>query len=156
MADNLNDAERTEIERACERIVYAYARFLDLGNMNAAADFFAENGSFARPMSPATVIEGRETIRASLLSRPKTLRTKHLVTNVIIDVQNREAASGVSYLTLISTTPAAESVEPFLSAGPLYCGEFKDRFVREGGQWKFLERRGSIQMKFIGGAASTA
>ncbi len=153
MADNLNDAERSEIERACERIVYAYARLLDLGDMNGAADCFAENGSFARPSSPAIVIEGRENIRASLLSRPKTLRTKHLVTNVLIDVQNREEASGVSYLTLISTTPAADAVEPFLSAGPLYFGEFKDRFVRESGHWKFLARRGSIQMKYGGANA---
>jgi hypothetical protein len=30
----------------------------------------------------------------------------------------------------------------------VWFGEFKDRFVREKGVWKFLERRGSIQMKF--------
>jgi hypothetical protein len=154
MTDILNAAERSEIERACERVVYAYARFLDLGDMSAAANLFAENGSFARPLSPAAVIEGRETIRASLLSRSKALRTKHLVTNVMIDVQSREEAHGLSYLTMISTTPAADAVEPFLSTGPLYFGEFKDRFVREGGQWKFLERRGSVQMKYVGGAAA--
>ena len=28
-------AERIEIERACERIVYAYSRALDLGDMSA-------------------------------------------------------------------------------------------------------------------------
>ena len=39
---------------------------------------------------------------------------------------------------------------PFVSAGPVYFGEIQDRFVREGGEWKFLERRGSIQMKFFG------
>ena len=27
-------------------------------------------------------------------------------------------------------------------------GEITDRFVREGGEWKIIERRGSIQMKF--------
>jgi hypothetical protein len=27
-----------------------------------------------------------------------------------------------------------------------------DRFVREGGTWKFQERRGSIQVKFSGAA----
>jgi len=152
MAETLSAAERIEIERACERIVYGYSRALDLGDMSAAADFFAENGSMARPMAPDQVIQGRETIRASLLTRPKTLLTKHLATNVMIDVESRDAASGLSYLTMISTTPSGDSRPPFISNGPLYFGEFNDRYVREKGVWKILERRGSIQMKLSGAA----
>jgi len=149
-SETLSAAERLEIERACERIVYEYSRALDLGDLSGAADFFAENGSMARPMMPDQVITGRETIRASLLTRPKTLLTKHLATNVMIDVESRDSARGISYLTMISCTPPAEARPPFISQGPLYFGEFRDRFVRENGQWKFLERRGSIQMKFSG------
>ncbi len=144
-----NAAQRLEIERACERIIYAYSRALDLGEMSAAADFFAENGSMARPMAPEQIIHGREAIRAALLTRPKTLLTKHLATNVMIDVVSCDEARGLSYLTMISTTPG-DAAAPFISAGPVYFGEFKDRFVREGGGWRFLERRGSIQMKFFG------
>jgi hypothetical protein len=148
----LSIAERIEIERACERLVYAYSRALDLGDLSGAADFFAEQGSMSRPMAPDAVIQGRETIRAALLTRPRTLLTKHLATNVMIDVESRDAASGISYLTMIATTPPADAKPPFVSQGPLYFGEFKDRFVRENGVWKFLERRGSIQMKFSGAA----
>jgi hypothetical protein len=150
MTQTLSAADRIEIERACERIVYAYSRALDLGNMSAAADFFAENGSFARPMAPDKIIQGREAIRAALLTRPKALLTKHLATNVMIDVVNRDEASGLSYLTMISTTPPSDAAPPYVSAGPVYFGEIKDRFVREGGDWKILERRGSIQMTFFG------
>src|SRR5215471_8020539 len=105
MSEILSALERIEIERACERLVYGYSRALDLGDMSAAADFFAENGSMSRPMAPSQVIQGRETIRASLLTRPKTLLTKHLATNVIIDVESRTSARGISYLTMIATTP---------------------------------------------------
>jgi len=143
----LKAAERIEIERACERLVNAYARALDLGDLSAAADCFAEHGSMARPMAPDQLIEGRETIRAALLTRPRTLLTKHLVSNVMIDVESRDRARGISCLTMISTTPPADARPPFISKGPLYFGEFQDRFVREQGVWKFLERRGSIQMK---------
>lgn len=152
MAETLSAAERIEIERACERIVYAYSRALDLGDLGGAADFFAENGSMARPMAPEQVIQGREAVRASLLTRPKTLLTKHLATNVMIDVESRDSARGISYLTMIATTPPADGKPPFISGGPVYFGEFRDRFVRENGVWKFLERRGSIQMKFPGPA----
>ena len=50
MPERLTAAARIEIERACERLVHAYSRALDLGDMNAAADCFAVNGTFARPM----------------------------------------------------------------------------------------------------------
>ncbi|MGC1523948.1 MAG: nuclear transport factor 2 family protein [Steroidobacteraceae bacterium] len=146
-------AERIEIERACERIVYAYSRALDLGDMSGAADHFAEHGSFARPMAPDKIIQGREAIRAALLTRPKILLTKHLATNIMIDVISRDEACGLSYLTMISTTPPGDAAAPYLSAGPVYFGEIQDRFVREGGAWKILERRGSIQMKFLGATA---
>ena len=155
MAETLSAAERIEIERACERLVYEYSRALDLGDMSAAADCFAQNGSMARPMMPDQVIEGRETIRVSLLTRPKTLLTKHLATNVMIDVESRDSARGISYLTMISTTPPADGKPPFVSGGPVWFGEFKDRYVRENGVWRFLERRGSIQMKFPGAPAAT-
>ncbi len=150
MTTPLSSTERMEIERACERLVYDYSRALDLGDMSGAADCFAVNGSMARPMMPDVVIEGRENIRASLLTRPKTLLTKHLATNVMIDVQDRDHASGLSYLTMISCTPGDGATPPHLSAGPLWFGEFRDRYVREDGQWKLLERRGSLQMKFTG------
>lgn len=72
----------------------------------------------------------------------------------MIDVVSGDEARGLSYLTMISTTPPHDAVAPYVSAGPVYFGEINDRFVREGGMWKFLERRGSIQMKFFGTAAS--
>lgn len=150
MSEILSQLERIEIERACERLVYAYSRALDVGDMNAAADFFAENGAMSRPMAPDAVIQGRETIRASLLTRPKTLLTKHLATNIAIDAEGHDSARGISYLTMIATTPPRDAQPPFLSQGPIYFGQFVDRFVREKGEWKFLERRGSIQMKFSG------
>jgi hypothetical protein len=154
MAETLSAAERIEIERACERLIYEYSRALDQGDMSAAADCFAQNGSMARPMMPDQTITGRETIRASLLTRPKTLLTKHLATNVMIDVESRDSARGISYLTMISTTPPADGKPPYVSGGPLWFGEFKDRYIRENGVWRFLERKGSIQMKFPGAPAA--
>jgi hypothetical protein len=53
---------------------------------------------------------------------------------------------------MIATTPAADDAPPFTSNGPIYFGEFADRYVREQGIWKFQERLGSIQMKFAGAA----
>ena len=154
MSKPISRAEQMEIERACEQLVYAYSRLLDLGDLSGAADLFAESGSMARPMAPDQVVHGRETIRASLLTRPKSLLTKHLATNVMVRVESRDTASGISYLTMIATTPGPQDRPPYPSDGPIYFGEFKDRYVREHGVWKFQERLGSIQMKFAGAASA--
>jgi hypothetical protein len=55
---------------------------------------------------------------------------------------------------MISTTPPPGAAPPHDSAGPIYFGEIKDRFVRVGDEWKILERRGTIQMKFFGATAA--
>lgn len=151
MPDTLTTLARIEIERACERLIHAYVRALDLGEMDAAADCFAEHGSFARPMTPDQVITGREAIRASLHGRPATLLTRHLSTNVMIDVHGPDSATGLSYLTMVSTTPAEGAKPPHESRGPIWFGEMHDRFIRENDVWKFLERRGSIQIRCVTG-----
>jgi hypothetical protein len=149
MPANLSAVERLQIERACERLVHAYVRALDEGDMNAAADCFAAHGSLARPSAPDQLIIGREAIRASLLTRPKNVFTRHLATSVLIDVEGPDSARGSCYLTLFQATRAEGATLPHESNGPVWIGQMHDRFVREDGQWKFLERRGSIQLKYV-------
>ena len=141
-------AERLEIERACERIVYAYSRALDLGDLSAAADFFAENGSMARPMAPDQVIQGRETIRASLLTRPKTLLTKHLATNVMIEVESRDARARY-FLSHDDLDHASTGLQPpFIPKVRSISANSRIALCARTASGRFLERRGSIQMKF--------
>lgn len=153
MPDILTAIARIEIERACETLIHTYSRALDRGDMDAAADCFAEAGTFARPMAPEQIIVGREAIRASLRSRPATLLTRHLSTNVMVEVEGMRSARSISYLTMVSTTPDDGAVPPHESRGPIWFGEMHDRFVHENGAWKFIERRGSIQLKYMGPAA---
>jgi ketosteroid isomerase-like protein len=148
MPEPLNFFECLEIKTACEHLIYAYMQLLDKGDMDAVADCFVEEGALARPMTPDQLIKGREAIRASLNARPKTLVTRHLATNLMIEVEGRDAARGISSLTMVACTPAGDAQPPYESRGPIYFGEFRDRFVRRHNEWKFLERRGSIQMKY--------
>lgn len=148
LGTTLSNLERVEIELACQRLVYEYLRALDGGDYDAVADCFVVQGTLARPMQPDQPLEGREAIRASMKARPKTLVTRHLATNIMLDIESQDSASGVTALTMIGCTPPEGSKIPYESGGPLYFGEFRDRFVRCEGQWKFLERRGSIAVKY--------
>jgi ketosteroid isomerase-like protein len=148
MSADLSGSERLEIESACLRLVYEHLRALDQNDWEAVANCFADQGVLARPMQPDQLIEGRDAIRAAMHSRPKGLMTRHIASNVIINIDSRDRATGVTALVMIGCTPGEGSKPPFESTGPLYFGEFRDRFIRENGQWKFLERRGSIAIKY--------
>lgn len=67
---------------------------------------------------------------------------------MVVQVESRDTATGISYLIMIATIPGADDKPPFLSKGPIYFREFKDHFVREHGVWMFQKHLGSIQMKF--------
>jgi hypothetical protein len=140
--------ERLEIEQACQRLIYTYSRALDTGDPEVAASCFVEHGKLARPMQPEQIIEGRAAILTSLQTRPKTLVTRHVVSNLTVDVTSYDSASATSALLMIGCMPAEGSRPPYESTGPLYFGEFRDRFARVEGEWKFLERLGSIAVKY--------
>ncbi|MEI9891952.1 MAG: nuclear transport factor 2 family protein [Caulobacteraceae bacterium] len=95
------------------------------------------------------MIRGQAAILAAYASRPPRF-TRHMITSVVVTVEDHDNARAHSYLSLHTGQPAeglaAESLPR--PAEPAYLiGDFKDRFVRQGGVWKFSERRGSLALK---------
>jgi 3-phenylpropionate/cinnamic acid dioxygenase small subunit len=143
----LNLTDRAVIAWACERLIHHYAMLNDAGDFHAMAELFTADGAFARPIDADNLIRGRDAILAMYLSRPPRF-TRHMITSVVISVQDADTATGHSYLSL-HTAPAGGSSPA--QADPSYLiGAFHDRFVREDGVWKFAERRGSLSMR-VGG-----
>ena len=64
-----------------------------------------------------------------------TLRTKHVTTNVIVDVdEGGESATARSYFVVYQQLPE-------LPLQAIISGRYHDRFVRTGSKWGFAERR---------------
>jgi hypothetical protein len=61
-----------------------------------------------------------------------TPRTKHIITNVVIDVDG-ERACARSYATVFQQTDE-------LPLQPIACGRYVDRFERVSGAWRFADR----------------
>ena len=127
-----------------ETLICRFALLNDAGDADALAALFTLDGSFARPSEPERPARGREAIAAHFRDRPKRL-TRHLVSNIVVDIEGPTAAKAQSYLVLYtapigSTTPAI--------ADPIQLiGGFNDRLVREEGEWRFAERRGSLTLR---------
>ena len=141
----LSPIERVSIAWECERLIHRYAMLNDAGDFHAMADMFAEGGGYSRPTAPDAFIRGRDKVLESYLARPPRY-TRHMITSVVITIEDADHATGHSYLALHTGKPGEEGGVG--QADPAYLiGDFKDVFVREGGAWKFFERRGSLAMK---------
>ena len=127
----MTEQERMAIEHACARLIATYANLNDEGRWDDLAALYAEDGAMARPSSPDDLIRGREAILASFKARPAR-QSRHLCTNVVIDVASPLEASGLSAVAL------------FMADTPPKLGWFHDRFVKCGEDWLFAERRGSL------------
>ena len=133
----LDDAERRKIRQDCEALSIAYARAVDFRDYDEFVNLFTQDGT----LEAGTRLEGKQAIAASLKRRPDELRSRHVLTNIFVNVVNREEATGISYLTLYRHV-GAESLraEPISFDGPFAIGHYQDVFVRTEAGWRFKSR----------------
>lgn len=127
----MTDDERRAIEADCARLIALYANLNDSARWDEVAALYAEQGVMTRPTAPDAPIVGRDAILAAFRSRPPRT-TRHVCSNVVIDVDSADEARGTSAMLLFTGAPA-----------PL-VGSFHDRFVRTPEGWRFAERRGTL------------
>jgi uncharacterized protein (TIGR02246 family) len=139
---DLAPLERVLAERACERLVVEYARRLDFGQADRVAELFTDDAVWEMP--GRIRFEGRDELAAGIPSRLSgTARTtRHVCTNIAIDVLGRDEAVGFCYLVNYRYDwPDGAAVAPAPSAEPKYIGEYTDRFVRTADGWRIAHRR---------------
>ncbi|NLR71602.1 nuclear transport factor 2 family protein [Novosphingobium sp. ERN07] len=123
--------ERRAAEADCARLVALYANLNDEARWDEVAALYAEDGVMFRPTAPDAGVEGRDAILAAFKARPPR-KTRHVCSNVVIDVESPTTARGTSAMLLFTGDPA-----------PL-VGSFHDQFVLTADGWRFAERRGSL------------
>lgn len=140
----MDDIQRMLIERECERLINQYCLFVDFGEASRIAELFTEDGWWE---NESIRMEGREGIRRNFSQRQGVTRrtSRHLCTNVLIDVVDEDHATGVCYLINYrydSRTGEAEYPAP--SDAPKFVGEYRDTFVRTPEGWRFATRHCDI------------
>lgn len=126
--------QRRAAEQDCARLIALYANLNDDARWDEVVALYAEDGVMFRPTAPDAGIEGRAAILAAFKARPART-TRHVCSNVVIDVDNENSARGTSAMLL------------FTGEGAPLVGSFHDRFVRTAEGWRFAERRGSLIFK---------
>ena len=128
-----------ESHHAITTLLFRYAECVDLADFDGLAELFAHG----RLRSTAAAESG-EGMRGPALARfyaatnrvhaDGTLRTRHLTTNVRVDIdEDAGTATARSYYLVLQATEKL----PFQ---PIVAGRYEDRFERADGVWRFTER----------------
>jgi hypothetical protein len=125
-------------------LVYAYAERIDSGDFEGVADLLAA----AELTAEGTDLRrrGREEVLALYVGTTRrhadgTPRTKHLTTNVVVEVDEAGAtASARSYFTVLQAVPGA------LALQPVVAGRYADRFEQVDGRWRFSARHLAVDL----------
>jgi hypothetical protein len=141
----MESVARLCIEHACARLMNQFAILNDAGRFVELADLFTGDAKYARPIAPDAMIEGRANILVTFESRPKERVGRHLISNIVIDVQSPERATGTCYVALFSGMVDKPAEKFGLQAiPPQLVGEYHDEFVLTPQGWKFSVRKGRI------------
>jgi hypothetical protein len=143
----VQDIERAMAERACEQLAIAYALHLDFGNYDAVARLFAPNATLHLD---DVCHSGHEAIHNQLRERYAPYVTRHVCSNIFIDVVDDERAVGVTYLTLYRHGHNGFVPREALGIrGPSLVGHYEDEFLRMHSGWRFASRRLNVRFRRI-------
>ena len=140
----MSDTEISRLldERACERLVHQYARFVDSGEAARVAELFTPDGVWTA--ADGRSMDGQEAITAGFVGRQGLTRrlSRHVMTNVLIDRINDTEASGTAYLINFRhderTGPAQK---PGPARLPKFVGDYHLTFRRSDGEWRIATLR---------------
>jgi ketosteroid isomerase-like protein len=115
-------------------LIHEYAERLDSGDLDGVAALF-EHATWRSPgrgESPRGAAQVRRGYDGVILHEDGTPSTKHVISNVTVDVDGG-AATARSYFTVLQARPD-------LPLQPIIAGRYHDRFERVDRRWRFTER----------------
>ncbi|MBM3659401.1 MAG: nuclear transport factor 2 family protein [Actinobacteria bacterium] len=122
---------------AVETLIMTYAERVDLGDFAGVAELFAHATYRAAAGDQVTSQRGAEAVLATFEGMVRryddgTPRTKHVTTNLMVDVDG-DVANSRCYFTVFQQTDV-------LALQPIIAGRYFDRFERVDGDWRFADR----------------
>jgi ketosteroid isomerase-like protein len=132
----MGELERLLAERACERLMLRYARLVDGGHASGIADLFTDEGEWMG--ADGRAMHGREAIRSAFGAREAVTRrqSRHVITNLLVEVEGPERASGVAYLiNFRHDASGTVAAHPAPANHPKFVGDYHLAFHRVEGRW---------------------
>jgi 3-phenylpropionate/cinnamic acid dioxygenase small subunit len=122
--------------RAIENLVYAYAERIDAGDFAGVGEMFRHGRIQA---APGVVVEGAEKVQRLYEQTTRryddgTPRTRHLTTNVAIEVDDAAGTANARSCYMVFQQTDGIPLQPIVT------GRYHDTFRRVDGEWSFDTR----------------
>lgn len=118
---------------ACTALVYRFYRSLDTHDYAPLDEIFTPNASMIRMGNGHA---GLTAIRTALSKRAATLRTRHIISNLIIEPETSGIASGLFSMTVVRSHAAPSATLPLLIRSPWRVSDVKTRFEQMDSGWR--------------------
>lgn len=132
--------EKLLCERDCARLCQDFAWTVDHLDYPAFVALFAADGVFERAGQRST---GHEAILAFLNARPTGRVTRHLISNIRIDMTGPNSATG-HCSALMYAAAGREGGDTPLPVPPPLVVDYADDYVLTAEGWRFQHRRTHI------------
>ncbi len=121
-------------------LIYRYAELIDAGDYDGLGELLGR-AAFGGPKTPT--VSGADAIAKIFGITTKrfadgTPKTRHLVLNLIVEVDGDTAAARSTFCVVQATDRVALQ--------PIVVGRYLDRFARDTGGWHFTERIADVEM----------
>lgn len=140
------DVQQALDEAACARLCVAFANHIDARRYDAWLDLFTDDGVLDRM---GTRVTGRAELARFLEARPATVETRHLCTNIRVNLASTDEATGFCYVLFFQGVPGAAGEAATASGAPGIV-EYHDRYRRTPQGWRIQERRIRLALKANG------
>ena len=132
----MTELERMLAEHACARLCTQFHILIDAYHYHEVARLFTDDAVWHHRTGQ---LVGFAAIRDYLAAKATTPITRHLLTNVLIDVDDPRRARGTAYVTMYYGAPGAGPVAPL--SNPMIVVTYEDEFRRTESGWRFASRR---------------
>ena len=142
MNANMNIENQLRCERECTRLCHDFAWTVDQRDYSAFVGLFADDGVFERMGQRS---EGHVAMRQFLNARPVDRVTRHICSNIRINLTGPGTASGTCSALMFQATMAPDAAlsQPLSVSAPVVVDYVDDYVLTEGG-WKFHCRRTAL------------
>ncbi len=136
----MSDAGLREDRAQISELIYRYAELIDAGDYDGLGELLGR-AAFGGPKTP--MMRGADAIAKLFGITTKrfadgTPKTRHLVLNLIVEVDGETAAARSTFCVVQATDRVALQ--------PIVVGRYFDRFARDTGGWHFTERIADVEM----------
>jgi hypothetical protein len=135
-----NNPDRAPIQRDIEQMIFRFFLHLDEQEYDQLSSLMAPTGTWLRNK---ILLKGPEDVREAMRSRPAGFTTRHLITNVIVDVADSDHADVTYYMTVFVHSGDAKPTGAVKMDVPMHVSIFRQKVVRLPDGWRIAELSGT-------------